>query len=68
MGQLKFWYEIHNYQSHRRVAAVYRQMLSLRYTLAESIDGADVVVLHLAALPGARPRSMDLLRILRGRH
>src|SRR6266403_468639 len=47
MGQLTFWYEIHNYQSHRRVAAVYRQMLSLRYTLAESIDGADVVVLHL---------------------
>ena len=47
MGQLKFWYEIHNYQSHRRVAAVYRQMLSRRYTPAASIDEADVVVLHL---------------------
>lgn len=47
MGQLKFWYEIHNYQSHRRVAEVYRQMLSRRYAPAESIDDADVVVLHL---------------------
>ncbi|SRR6266446_692138 len=47
MGQLKFWYEIHNYQSHRRVAAIYRQMLSRRYTLAESVDDADAVVLHL---------------------
>src|SRR6266513_5402159 len=47
MGQLKFWYEVHNYQSHRRVADVYRQMLNRRYTLAASIDDADVVVLHL---------------------
>ena len=47
MGQLKFWYEIHNYQSHQRVAEVYRQMLSRRYSPAESIDDADVVILHL---------------------
>ena len=47
MGQLKFWYEIHNYQSHRRVAEIYKQMLSRRYTPAESIESADVVVLHL---------------------
>jgi glycosyltransferase involved in cell wall biosynthesis len=47
MAQLKFWYEIHNYQSHRRVAEVYRQMLTRRYSSAESIDDADVVVLHL---------------------
>jgi len=47
MGQLKFWYEIHNYQSHRRVGEVYRHMLSRRYSPAESIDEADVVVLHL---------------------
>ena len=47
MRPLKFWYEIHNYQSHRRVAEVYKQMLTRRYTPAESIDGADVVVLHL---------------------
>jgi glycosyltransferase involved in cell wall biosynthesis len=49
MGQLKFWYEIQNYQSHRRVGEVYRQMLSQRYALAESILDADVVVLHLEA-------------------
>ena len=47
MTQLKYWYEIHNYQSHRRVAEVYRQMLSRRYIPAVSIDAADVVVLHL---------------------
>ena len=47
MEQLKFWYEIHNYQSHRRVAEIYKQMLSRRYTPAESIESADVVVLHL---------------------
>jgi len=47
MQQLTFWYEIHNYQSHRRVAEVYKQMLTRRYTPAESIDNADVVVLHL---------------------
>jgi glycosyltransferase involved in cell wall biosynthesis len=43
----KLWYEIHNYQSHRRVALVYKQILSRRYELAESIDGADIVVLHV---------------------
>ncbi|PYU00997.1 MAG: hypothetical protein DMG38_05475 [Acidobacteria bacterium] len=47
MTQLKFWYEIHNYQSHRRVAEIYRQMLSRRYIPAVSVDDADVVVLHL---------------------
>jgi glycosyltransferase involved in cell wall biosynthesis len=41
------WYEIHNYQSHRRVASVYKQMLSRRYIFAKSIDRADVVILHL---------------------
>ncbi len=47
MRQLKLWYEIHNYQSHRRVASVYKQMLSRRYCFAKVIDDADVVVLHL---------------------
>src|SRR5437016_2432995 len=47
MRQLKLWYEIHNYQSHRRVASVYRHMLSQRYILAKSLDDADVVILHL---------------------
>src|SRR5467141_2284441 len=47
MHQLKLWYEIHNYQSHRRVALVYKQMLSRRYIFAKSIDEADVVILHL---------------------
>jgi len=47
VGRLKFWYEIQNYQSHRRVGEVYRQMLAGRYNLAKSIDDADVVVLHL---------------------
>jgi len=35
------------YQSHRRVASVYKQMLSRRYSFAKSIDEADVVILHL---------------------
>ena len=47
MEPLKFWYEIHNYQSHRRVAEIYKQMLSRRYSPAESIESADVIVLHL---------------------
>ncbi len=47
MRHLKLWYEIHNYQSHRRVASVYKQMLSRRYSFAKSIDEADVVILHL---------------------
>src|ERR1041384_4076037 len=47
MGQLKFRYEMQNYPSHRRVAEVYKQMLSCRYLAAESIDDADVVVLHV---------------------
>jgi glycosyltransferase involved in cell wall biosynthesis len=65
MEQLKFLYEIQNYQSHRRVAEVYKQMLSRRYSLAESIDDADVVILHLephdyasiyARFPGLRTK------------
>lgn len=47
MTELKFWYDIQNYQSHRRVDEVYRQMLCQRHTLAESIDQADVVILHI---------------------
>ncbi len=47
MRQLKLWYEIHNYQSHRRVASVYKQMLSRRYVFAKAIADADVVILHL---------------------
>lgn len=47
MGEPKLWYEIQNYRSHRRVGEVYRQMLSRRYKLAESIDDADVVILHI---------------------
>ena len=47
MSQLTFWYEIQNYQSHRRVGEVYKQMLCRRYKLAESIDDADVVILHI---------------------
>jgi len=47
MRQLKLWYEIHNYPSHRRVALVYKQMLSQRFSFAKSIDDADVVILHL---------------------
>jgi glycosyltransferase involved in cell wall biosynthesis len=47
MYQLKLWYEIQNYQSHRRVASVYRHMLSQRYIFAKRIDEADVVILHV---------------------
>src|SRR6266550_5441570 len=47
MRQLKLWYEIHNYQSHRRVATLYKQMLSRRYAFAKAIGDADVVILHL---------------------
>jgi len=47
MDRLKLWYEIHNYQSHQRVASVYKQMLNRRYSFAKSIDEADVVILHL---------------------
>src|SRR5437879_811731 len=47
MRQLKLWYEIHNYKSHRRVATLYKQMLSRRYAFAKAIGDADVVILHL---------------------
>jgi len=47
MRRLKFWYEIHNYQSHRRVGEVYKQILHRRYPLTESIDDADLVILHV---------------------
>jgi glycosyltransferase involved in cell wall biosynthesis len=47
MRHFRFWYEIQNYQSHQRVAEVYKHMLTLRYCPAESIDEADVVILHL---------------------
>ncbi len=47
MGRLRLWYEIQNYQSHRRVASVYKQMLSRHYPFATVIDDADVVILHV---------------------
>src|SRR6266581_9713888 len=55
MGQLKLWYEIHQYRSHRRVALVYKHMLSQRYNFANSLDDADVVILHL------EPHSYELI-------
>ena len=54
MHRLKLWYEIQNYQSHRRVASVYRHMLSQRYVFAKTIDEADVVILHV------EPRNYEL--------
>src|SRR6266403_656532 len=55
MHRLKLWYEIQNYESHRRVASVYRHMLSQRYTFARTIDEADVVILHV------EPRNYELI-------
>src|SRR6266480_1096813 len=66
MRQLKLWYEIHNYQSHRRVALVYRHMLNQRYAFAKSIDDADVVILHLE--PHSYESIYDALPILKKKY
>src|SRR6266566_9898723 len=55
MHRLKLWYEIQNFQSHRRVASIYRHMLSQRYIFAKTIDEADVVILHV------EPRNYELI-------
>ena len=66
MPQFKLWYEIHNYQSHRRVALVYKHMLSQHYTFAKSIDDADVVILHLE--PHSYEAIYDTLPILKKKY
>ncbi len=66
MHEFKLWYEIHNYQSHRRVASIYKQLLSRRYTFAKVIDDADVVILHLE--PHDYQSIYDALPVLRTKY
>lgn len=66
MRQLKFWYAIQNYESHRRVAEVYKKMLGLRYKSAKSIADADFVVLHIE--PHDYASLYERLPLLRGKY
>lgn len=47
MQNVKIWYLSHQYNSHRRVATVYKELLKSRNLLVDSIEQADIVILHV---------------------
>jgi glycosyltransferase involved in cell wall biosynthesis len=44
---LKFWYGTQKYESHSRVAEAYQKILARQYRRLESLEQADVVILHI---------------------